>query len=373
MNIANTDIVRATAARIAVCIGRFQVLHRGHLASVQRALDLAPRCVVVLGSAHQARSPRNPFTWEERAALLRLALPAADRERIDILPVRDYYDEAAWVRAVRRGVAALHPGLRAEEGPAPVVLVGHRKDATGAYLDHFAGWRRDDSGLWPDLHGTALRDAYFDAHGRGATALEAALAAMAGQVPPATVDFLRAWALLPAYAAVAEEWAALRAEKAKWAGAPYAPTFVTVDTVVQCAGRILLIRRARAPGKGLWAVPGGFLEPRETVYQSALRELQEETGLHLLPTDMAAALRSVRVFDHPDRSQRGRVITHAHHFDLGGRMPPEVAAADDAEAARWVPLEQLAGMENQFHEDHFHMLDAFLGLTGTAAVRASSS
>ncbi|HRE19091.1 MAG TPA: NUDIX domain-containing protein, partial [Rhodocyclaceae bacterium] len=49
------------------------------------------------------------------------------------------------------------------------------------------------------------------------------------------------------------------------------------------AGRVLLIVRDRAPGRGLFALPGGFLEPRETVYQSALRELQEETGLHLLP------------------------------------------------------------------------------------------
>ena len=354
------------APRLAVCIGRFQVLHAGHLGAVRHALTLAPRCVVVLGSAHQARSPRNPFTWQERAALLQLALPEADRARVDILPVRDYYDEAAWVRAVRRGVAALHPALRAEEGPAPIVLVGHQKDATGAYLDHFSGWSRDDTGLWPDLHGTALRDAYFDAQGRGAPALEAALAAMTGQVPQATLDFLRSWSLLPAYAAVAEEWAALRAEKARWAGAPYAPTFVTVDTVVQCAGRILLIRRARAPGRGLWAVPGGFLEPRETIYQSALRELQEETGLRLLPSEMAAALRAVRVFDHPDRSQRGRVVTHAHYFDLRDRMRPEVEAADDAEAARWFPIGELAAMEDSFHEDHFHMLDAFLGLTGEA-------
>jgi len=69
------------------------------------------------------------------------------------------------------------------------------------------------------------------------------------------------------------------------------------------------------------------------------------------------------VFDHPDRSLRGRVITHAHYFDLGSRRLPEVAGGDDAADARWVPIPQLRAMEDQFHDDHFHVLDAFLELT----------
>ena len=78
---------------------------------------------------------------------------------------------------------------------------------------------------------------------------------------------------------------------------------------------------------------------------------------------MKHALKAVQVFDHPDRSLRGRVITHAHYFDLGSRNPPEVHAADDAATAEWLPIEQLAGMEEQFFDDHFHMLDHFFSLT----------
>ena len=68
------------------------------------------------------------------------------------------------------------------------------------------------------------------------------------------------------------------------------------------------------------------------------------------------------MFDHPDRSQRGRTISHAHHFDLGDRELPEVQGADDAAHAQWLPIAQLAGMEEAFFDDHFHMLDHFLGL-----------
>jgi bifunctional NMN adenylyltransferase/nudix hydrolase len=69
------------------------------------------------------------------------------------------------------------------------------------------------------------------------------------------------------------------------------------------------------------------------------------------------------VFDHPDRSQRGRTITHAHFFDLGDRELPDVQAGDDAGAVRWVPVAELPSLEDRFHDDHFHMLDHFLGLT----------
>ena len=89
---------------IAVYVGRFQPFHNGHLALLQRALQEAPLCVVVLGSAHQARTPKNPFTWQERAEMIQLALPEADRARLRFVPVRDYYNEARWVQAVRSGV-----------------------------------------------------------------------------------------------------------------------------------------------------------------------------------------------------------------------------------------------------------------------------
>jgi bifunctional NMN adenylyltransferase/nudix hydrolase len=344
-----------SAPEVSVVIGRFQVFHNGQLAVLRRALALAPRCVVAIGSAFQASTAKNPFTWKERAQMILQALPVADHHRVHFLPVRDYYDTARWVAAVRHGVAAVAGGDR-----AAIVLVGHRKDATSAYLDDFPGWSFEDVGRQGAIHASALRDAWFGADG---ASLEAALAALVEQAPASTLDFLRAWSALPRYRELAEEWRILRDEKARWACAPYPPVLVTVDAVIRCAGRVLLIRRGRAPGKGLWAVPGGFLEQRETVYQSALRELEEETGLRLLPGDMAHALKAVRVFDHPDRSARGRMITHAHFFDLGARGLPEVRGADDAAEARWFTQVELATMEDRFHDDHFHILDEFLGLS----------
>ena len=347
---------------LAVLVGRFQPFHDAHLALLARALAIAPRCVVVVGSAFQARTPKNPFTWTERAEMIRHALPVADRERVTIVPMRDYYDETRWVACVREAVA----GLVADEESPRIALVGHFKDATSGYLAAFPGWTLDSVERLPGADGTQLRDALFaalpeDSH--APIALDAALAAFVDQAPASTVAFLRAWTALPFFAELAVEWRMLKRYKEAWRAAPYAPTFVTVDAVVQCAGQVLPIRRGKAPGRGLYAVPGGFIEARETTWQSCLRELDEETHLKLLEETMRRSLRSVAVFDHPDRSQRGRTITHAHHFDLGDREPPEVRADDDAAAVEWVPIDRIAAMEDRFFDDHFHMLDHFLGIT----------
>jgi bifunctional NMN adenylyltransferase/nudix hydrolase len=338
----------------AACIGRFQLFHNAQLALLREALKLAPKVAVLIGSAHQARSPRNPFGFEERVETIRLALPEEERARVSFLPVRDVYDEKRWVRQVQDAMAKLTGSDRTR-----IVLVGHRKDPTSEYLNDFPGWPLHDVGRQGEVHGKALRAVLYT----GET-LEASLAAMASQVPASTLDFLRAWAQLPFLPRLKEEWAELAEEHDKWACAPYPPVFVTVDAVVRVGDQVLLIRRGRAPGKGLLAVPGGFIEQRETAYQSAVRELQEETGFSLLPSEMEYALKGTRVFDHPDRSQRGRVITHAFYFDLGERMLPEIAGSDDAAEARWVKIADLPSLEEQFHDDHFHILDSFLGITG---------
>jgi bifunctional NMN adenylyltransferase/nudix hydrolase len=336
----------------AVLIGRFQPVHNGHVALLRAALAEAPRVIVLLGSAHQARSPRHPFSWTERAEMLRLALTDAERERVEIVPLRDLYDEARWVQAVRDAV-------QQRVGNGDVTLVGHFKDATSDYLRRFSPWKLLSLPRQHRVDATHLRAALFEA---APDDLDGVLASWVDQVPPGTRSFVQAWARLPYLEPLRREWAMLKAYRQAWAAAPYAPVFVTVDLVLQCAGHVLLIQRAKDPGQGLWALPGGFVEPRDTLLQSALRELEEETGLRLLPDVLQRALRGVAVFDHPDRSQRGRTITHAHHFDLGDRELPEVQGADDAAQARWVPVAELAAMEAQFYDDHFHMLDRFLGL-----------
>lgn len=337
-----------TRFQAAVLIGRFQFFHDGHQALLERALASAPTVVVVLGAAFAARSTKNPFTWRERASMVRLA--AGDQaDRIRFLPVRDYPDDERWVSAVAKGVGELVPDA------LDIVLIGHYKDATSYYLNHFPSYHVADVGLQGEVDSAALRRVLFS----GAS-LPGVLAALEEHVPPPVLDFLHGWAQLPFLAALTADWQAIRAEREKWAGAPYTPFFVTADAVVRCAGHVLLVRRARNPGAGLLALPGGFVEPDERHVQAARRELIEETGLGVLQAALDRAYRGHQDFDHPQRSARGRTITHAHFFDLDADTLPSVSPGDDAAEVHWVPIDDLVSLESSLFEDHFTILDHFL-------------
>jgi 8-oxo-dGTP diphosphatase len=91
----------------------------------------------------------------------------------------------------------------------------------------------------------------------------------------------------------------------------------------------LLIRRGQDPFAGHWAIPGGFCEPKETVSESAARELLEETGIAGLP------LEELRVFSRPGRDPRGWVVSVAHIAVLPVDRRKEAKGSDDATDAKF--------------------------------------
>jgi bifunctional NMN adenylyltransferase/nudix hydrolase len=329
----------------AILIGRFQPFHNGHAALLKQALEMADRALIVLGSSFRARNAKNPFTWEERATMIAASFDEADVGRISFVPVRDVYDDTRWAAAVKEGVCTAMAGCATPR----LALVGFHKDASSAYLRLFPQWSFVASERQGDIDATPLRGFYLNGN-------DASWAASRAQVPPAVVRYLEDWRTLPAFATMREEHETIEADKQKWGSGP----FITLDAVVTVAGHVLLVRRKHPPGKGLWAIPGGFLEGRERLLQGAIRELKEETGLAIKDVELVEALRTAAVFDHPDRSQRGRVITHAHWFDLPLPALPIVAGADDAAEARWFPIAELPDMETELFEDHFVILDRLL-------------
>jgi bifunctional NMN adenylyltransferase/nudix hydrolase len=341
---------QARSADVALVIGRFQPFHHGHAALVTHALEVGRRALLVLGSAGAPRSAKNPFTAPERVAMIRASFGAEQQQRLSFVTVRDYYDERRWANAVTAAVAA--------ESAGPVALVGFRKDDSSAYLSLFPEWREHSLPRQAPIDGTALRRLYLGADGAHSRELDPELVR---SVPPAVAQFLEAFRHGPELARLQEEFAALEHDRERYGRGP----FVTVDAVVTRGSRILLVQRGRAPGKGLWALPGGFLEGSELLLTAAIRELREETLVDCSEAELRASFRGARVFDHPQRSQRGRTITHAHHFDLAvdGGAPPQVQGADDARAARWFEISEIPGMLGELFDDHFQIIDRFFGLT----------
>jgi bifunctional NMN adenylyltransferase/nudix hydrolase len=152
-----------------------------------------------------------------------------------------------------------------------------------------------------------------------------------------------------------EEYAWVQKYKALWANTPYPVIFNTVDAVVIQSGHILIVKRGAMPGKGLWAMPGGYINPDEQLVQSMLRELREETKIQVDEWTLKQCIKKSETFADPHRSARGRVITHAFLIQLPDKKTlPRVKGSDDAEKAKWVPLADLRA-DNMF-EDHYAII-----------------
>lgn len=332
-------------------IGRFQPFHEGHRAVVDRALSLAEKVALVLGSHEAPRTARNPFTTQERIDMISAVYPAEVASgRLRFAPQHDHpYSDARWVAGVQAGVHAAAFGPFRAEG-ARIGLIGHAKDHTSYYLKHFPQWGSVAAANVGGIDGTQVRAALLG-EGRVASDL----------VPAPVAEFLGASLADGRLDGVRAEHEFVARYRRQWEGAPYKPTFVTVDTVVVQSGHVLLVERKAMPGKGLWALPGGFVNQHETLREAALRELREETRLAVPLPVLEGSIAASRTFDDPHRSLRGRTITTAFLVRLTDREElPRVKGGDDAARARWHPLGTLE--RGRMFEDHHAIIEAMAAI-----------
>ena len=359
-------------------VGRFQPFHNGHKAVIDAALQQAKEVVVVVGSSFAARNIRNPFTFAERKAMIEAVFPeetylARSRalrsvfeegslqgdpehrkaqlekmsQRIHIVPVSDYpYDDNKWVNAIQKIVDQTVPHAQ------DVGLIGHSKDSTSYYLNIFPRWKNHvEVGDVGGINATDIRNLFL----QGFT-----VSHEANLLPQVVNNMITDFRYKSPFAVLREEYQMVKQYKEAWKAAPFPPTFMTVDAVVVQSGHILLVKRGDMPGKGLWALPGGFLNQEETMLDGAIRELKEETKIKVPVPVLKGSIKASKTFDAPNRSVRGRTITQAFYIDLGVGELPKVKGSDDAEKAMWVPFKDVK--QDLLFEDHFHIIDNFLNI-----------
>ena len=344
--------------QFGIVIGRFQPFHSAHQELIEYALKLAENVIVILGSARSASDIKNPFTPEMREEIIRACFEKDKAKRLIFRAVRDYpYNDHVWTTEIQNTVGQI---VEETDEQAKVAIIGFFKDRSSYYLNMFPQWNFEefyaaDKTLF-DIHAKDIRENYFS----GGDVWRA-------KVPAKVVSYLNAFQATDVFAHLQKEFEYLQKYKAdtKFAGVNFPPVFVTTDAVVVQSGHVLVIRRGFQPGKGLLALPGGFLKENLTLEDNAIKELKEETQIKLPAQVLRGSIKSQRAFDHPERSQRGRTVTFAYYIELESKLKdglPRVKGGDDAKKALWLPLSALGEMEDEFFEDHLSIIRFFTGV-----------
>lgn len=370
INIEGSEQFRANILHdLGVFVGRFQPVHDGHLFCIREGLKHARYLMIVIGSAENARRPDFlPFTAHERQEMITLALTPEERERVIFKHSVDLGNNTLWVEQVQglAEEAAKEVGLTDPR----ITLVGHAKDNTSHYLKLFHMWNSVAVPAHSELSATQIRHIYFD---RNREAVENWLKTNGKYMMPVeVVSWLQRFMKNDTYQLLADEWATALDTRASWDKAPYPPTFITLDGCIFQAGHVLLVERRAMPGKGQWALPGGFLDQHEYLLDGCIREIREETKLKVPESVLRGSLVHTQVFDAPYRSMRGRTVTHCFGFHLQPKPPvriegeskedyavrvrealalPKVKGSDDAAKAKWWPLHKVR--RDMMFEDHY--------------------
>jgi 8-oxo-dGTP diphosphatase len=115
--------------------------------------------------------------------------------------------------------------------------------------------------------------------------------------------------------------------------------YLAVSAAIVREGKILVVRRARAPARGLYTLPGGVVELGETLKEAVIREVREETAMTIEPVALAG-FREAIVCDADSRVERHFIILcFAARWRAG-----EPALNEELDEARWIDPAELANL-----------------------------
>jgi len=343
----------------SVVICRCNPPHLGHKDLIDFALSQSEKVIILLGSAHRPRTIKNPFKWHERMLMIE-SMYSVSVGKFIFKPLNDYmYNNQKWAMEVQNTIDLAIEEDNSDPDTAKVCLVGNIKDDSSWYLSIFPQFPLITSEFKKFvgkeiLSATQIRKIMFESD------TTETMKKLEPHVHKGVRLYIQEFMKTKEFGKLAMEHAYIRDYKKSWEAAPYPPTFVTTDILLIQSGHVLLIERRAEPGRGLFAMPGGFLNQNELIVDGAIRELHEETRLKVPIPVLKGNIKEVKVFDNINRSSRGRTITHVVHIELPDGTLPRVKGNDDASRAFWLPLKDIKA--DTFFEDHIDIIQSVVGV-----------
>lgn len=358
----------AAKPKIRVFICRCQPYHNGHKTVIDQALAEADLVLVCLGSANRSKDTYNPWYPEERELPIRQDhYGPGGQGRLRFVYLDDYlYNDHLWEQHVQvqvnKAIARAYPVAPVDlvdpaEGQCDIKLIGMEKDGTSYYLKKFPQWGNVAVRATFLYSATDIRRAYF-----GRTPM-----IPRDIIPESTAEFMRDYLETEEFGRLVEEEEFCQKHKRPYELLPHGHIDQAVDAVVVQSGHVLMIERDAQPGRGLLALPGGYLGEWDGLEEGVLATLVRETGIsftekpkpEITERILRGSMGHRRRFDYPHRSRRGRIITEAFTFDLEEREHlPWLEAGVGARKASWIPLSQVD--PRRCFEDHFFVIQEMI-------------
>ena len=314
--------------KTGIFIGRFQPVHHGHIHALGVAASQVNKLYILVGSANACRSIKNPWTFDERKQMLALKLHAERITNYEIVPLNDYrYSDTQWMSDVRATIEHYNMG-------SPI-LFGHMKEGND-YLKWFPELKFKSIEAQYQINATMIREEMFK------------------NDDPLMPETVRG------------DYAFYQKEKQLFKDYPFPETlnFNCSDAILECQGHVLLIQRKFSPGRGAWALPGGFRNQRETFLDCAIRELMEETNVRVPEKVLRGSIVKTELFDSPRRSfgiPRNTMAVYMRISPNPDYSLPRANGADDAALCKWVPLtDALNNIE--MYDDHKDIISKVTGV-----------
>ena len=341
--------------KIGLVVNRFSYITEDHVKLIKKAADENNFVIIVIGSSDRARDINCPFTYEERKVVIEDIMASEEFHSYSycIVPIEDSpYNSIAWTTKAHSIVYKAIEYINVN----PNTINVYAFDNTAfEYEKLFPAPSFNVIKVKKNINNE--RDVFFiESIINWATVFdEIAIRHYVNHVGTEQ------------YNKLVDEYNAVKSMKDSWASSPFPPTFVTTDAVVYYRGHVLVVTRNGPIGNGLYCLPGGFLSQNHTVNDGIIENLKKDTGIKVYKPILQSNVVDTHVFDDPNRSTRGRIITTAGLIVLDNvsslnELPKVRNIKGDKTHAQWLSLYDIEHNPEKFFEDHFYIIKYMLSL-----------